>query len=179
MLSTPITFSDGSNPVGIWLELHSSERQWRNTYLDFLNNPASNPEIALRAIASQHAVLSNLSGFPAERWRQLCDGQGWTPLGCSALSWCGSTVNLGEIVERAKIIDWKISPEIGGDFAALMINPAAIPSASLSALLRAGWDDFAIALVVASRPAATAPEFDERDRSLLGPLVRQILELRT
>ncbi|MES5100689.1 hypothetical protein ABUK73_20885 [Agrobacterium sp. BA1120] len=178
MLSTPVTFSDGSNPLGVWLELHSTARQWKSTYVDFLGDTRLNYEIALRAIASQHKVLSNLLEFPAERWRMICDGQGWTPVGCSALSWCQGEVSLGEIVGRAKSIGWEISPEFCGDFAALMINPAKIPDGSLSPLLRAGWEDFAVALVIASRPTQQSPKIDEPDENLVGPISRQVLRFR-
>ncbi|MGV1873760.1 hypothetical protein [Agrobacterium rosae] len=178
MLSSPVTFSDGSNPIGIWLELHSTERHWKNTYVDLMVDSIDSQQIALRAIASQRELLSNLAEFPAERWRNICDGQGWTPLGCSALSWCQGEVTLGEIVGRAKSIDWQISPEVIGDFAALMINPVKVPDGSLSPLLRAGWDDFAVALVIASRPTQQSPEIDEPDENLVGPISRQVLRFR-
>ncbi|PYG54340.1 hypothetical protein [Rhizobium sp. UGM030330-04] len=177
MLSKPVKFEDGSTPVGIWLELHSTERQWRNTYVSLLNAGGSSRDIALKAIKTQHDLLRNLSRFPAERWRMLCDGQGWTPVGCSALSWCQGDVTFVEVADRGKNSEWRIDPEIGSDFAALMLNPAIVP-ADLGALLRSEHDDFAVALALASRPERLSPSFVLPQDARPGQLTRAMLQTR-
>ncbi|UXT52435.1 hypothetical protein FY136_24855 [Agrobacterium tumefaciens] len=177
MLSKPVKFDDGSTPVGIWLELHSTERQWKNTYVSLLNAGGSSRDIALQAIGTQHGLLRNLSQFPAERWRMLCDGQGWTPLGCSALSWCQGDVTFSEVADRRKNADWRIDPEIGSDFAALMLNPAIVP-ADLGAFLRTEHDDFAVALALASKPERLSASFVLPQDARPGPLARAMLQAR-
>ncbi|NSY51348.1 hypothetical protein [Agrobacterium tumefaciens] len=177
MLSKPVKFDDGSTPAGIWLELHSTERQWKNTYVRMLNAGGSSRDIALKAIRTQHELLANLSQFSADRWRMLCDGQGWTPLGCSALSWCQGDVTFSEVAGRGKSLHWKIDPEIGSDFAALMLNPAIVP-VDLSALLRTEDDDFAVALALASKPEWLPGSFVPPQGAQLGLLTRAMLQAR-
>lgn len=144
----PVELAEGATPLSIWLEFHSLQRTWKNTYVSRWQGPDRQSVEAL--IISRQADASALSAFPVGRWQMAAGGFGWTTLACSLMSWCRGA-SLDEVLSAWRALDATPAAETASDFAALMINPALHPGNSLSKIIRHGKDEIGVAVLLSAQ----------------------------
>jgi len=139
----------GSNhsPLSVWLKAHSAGQFWKSTYAPTFAGLGHG--VAARIIIENRQAASLLQNYPASRWRNACNGFGWTPVSASLLSWCAGAL-LDEVLEYWRAKELRAEKEVGFDFAALLINPQILPAPKLTDIFRAGRDEIGVQLILAS-----------------------------
>ncbi|SDP55771.1 hypothetical protein [Phyllobacterium sp. OV277] len=138
----------GYSPIMIWIELNACGKFWPNTYAVMFRTAKQGR--MFETLDRYHGVAARLKEFSAERWQQLANGAGWTPISCAALSWCkGST--LDQVLDIWRRIGAESAIEPAADFAALLLNPELLPENKLSTLIALGKDTAGVALLLAAR----------------------------
>ncbi|WP_150523617.1 hypothetical protein [Roseibium sediminis] len=127
---------------------------------------------------SDQQLLAMLGTFPASRWRELCNGAGWTPIAASALTWCKDgdlsdalTVyrELGQIPQPAGALEW----------AATMLKPDLLPENRFSVLIENGEDAVGLGVLIAARHEPPIMDIDAALEARLNVDLRALLDARS
>lgn len=176
-LSAVVIFSDGSTPLSIWLEIDSAGKMWQGTYVELIQQKGHKGDIALNALANYHSLLRNLVEFDEDRWCKICDGQGWTPVSCAALSWCKET-SLEEVLGFWRKLGAYPAVKVAHDFPSLLFNPKLLPSNVLSDIIRAGKDEMGISVILASKLDPVNVDISNDKLALLPPRLKEMISAR-
>lgn len=172
----PIHLKGNHSPLSVWLEVHSANQFWAKTYVQLLDTPRHST--ALRIVEDNRETAISLSSFPVERWKNVCNGFGWTTIAASLLSWCAGAT-LEDVLDfwRSK----QIFPErgIGHDFPALLINPQLLPGDSLTDIIRTGKDEIGVLVILASKMGDIDIDVSKEKLSILPADLRQMIESRS
>jgi hypothetical protein len=168
----PVDLGDGLTPADVWQSLHASERRW-------MAQGAPDQRLAFGQFvdASDRQVMASLQSFPAARWTSLCDGAGWTPIACAALSWCeGAT--LDAVLGMWRVLGAWPQPGNAAERAAGFLNPALLPESRFMALLEKGKDGIGTAVLIAARAEAPALDIPGDRLPQLNPALAVLIEAR-
>lgn len=132
--------------VQIWQEIHENHLAW----LRVPEGPLRHEDRQLFD-ASNRRNLSDLGAVPAQDWSALCDGIGWTLLGCVALSWCDA-VEKGMVWEALRHVPPPFTATPGNIRACQFLNPAILPGTNLLSdlSLAAGKDSVVLSALIAA-----------------------------
>lgn len=147
--TTLVQFDRGRTPMSVWFELHSLNKFWENNYLSEIK--AGRPALALEVLDKHRQEARFLADFEVERWVYMCAAVGWTPIACTATSWCKGA-SLDDVLALWRKLGAP-SPvaDSSANLAALLINPEMLPRNSLIELITAGKDVGGISLLLAAR----------------------------
>lgn len=175
-ISKPITFADGSSPLLIWLELHSNLLMWNRAYLHS-SEGAAKGNMASRAISEQRQLLGKLSTFPSARWINICDGQGWTPAGCAALSWC-QDASMETVLSYWARLGEIPAIDVGVYFPGRILNPSLLPENKLSTMFQMANSSYGLALLLSARIEKPTIDISQHTVDALPQELQEMIDMR-
>ncbi len=142
--------------VLIWHELHENQLAW----LRVPEGPLRHEDRQLFD-ASSRRNLSDLASIPAQEWWSLCEGIGWTLMGCVALSWCEAP-KAGLVWDALKRVPPPFTATPGNIRACQLLNPSVLPGTNRLSDLRlaADKDSVVLAALVSARIDAVELDLD-------------------